>query len=348
MKPIYKNIYYMLSYAFQVLNEGEYRKIETEKFENTAELMAAILCIGVSKQIKRGLQRAYIEETEALSAPKGKIDISASIKAMTIQKKQLVCTYDDFSVNSYQNRIIKTTLSELLKADISKDRKKQIKKLLVYFCDIEVLDKHTINWRQHFDRNNQTYYMLIAVCNMILKGLLQTQADGSIKMQDFFDEQKMHALYEKFILEYYKKEYKGKLNASASFINWDLEPGSSDFMLPAMKSDIMLSSGNHVLIIDAKYYSRTTQVQFDKNTIHSANLYQIFAYVKNKDAEFGSEIHEVSGMLLYAKTDEEIQPNSEYRMGGNKIIVRTLDLNQEFSRIKDQLNGIIQEHFGMI
>ena len=47
MKPIYKNIYYMLSYAFQVLNEGEYRKIETEKFENTAELMAAILCIGV-------------------------------------------------------------------------------------------------------------------------------------------------------------------------------------------------------------------------------------------------------------------------------------------------------------
>ena len=86
----------MLSYAFQVLNEGEYRKIETEKFENTAELMAAILCIGVSKQIKRGLQRAYIEETEALSAPKGKIDISTSIKAMTIQKKQLIVIEKQF------------------------------------------------------------------------------------------------------------------------------------------------------------------------------------------------------------------------------------------------------------
>jgi len=167
-------------------------------------------------------------------------------------------------------------------------------------------------------------------------------------MQDFFDEQKMYTLYEKFILEYYKKEYKGRITASSLYINWDLEAGSSDFMLPKMHSDIMLSSGNRVLIIDAKYYSRTMQVQLDKNTIHSGHLYQIFVYVKNKDAEFGSEPHEVSGMLLYAKTDEENQLGSEYKIGGNKITARTLDLNQDFSEIKNELNGIVNEHFGAI
>lgn len=51
-------------------------------------------------------------------------------------------------------------------------------------------------------------------------------------MQDFFDEQKMYTLYEKFILEYYKKEYKGRITAFSLYINWDLEAGSSDFMLP--------------------------------------------------------------------------------------------------------------------
>ena len=42
MIPI-QNIYYMLYYAFQILNEQGYRNIATEKFNNTAELMAAIL-----------------------------------------------------------------------------------------------------------------------------------------------------------------------------------------------------------------------------------------------------------------------------------------------------------------
>ena len=72
------------------------------------------------------------------------------------------------------------------------------------------------------------------------------------------------------------------------------------------------------------------------NTLHSNNLYQIFTYVKNKAVSGGK----VSGMLLYAKTDEAIQPNNTYMMSGNKISVRTLDLDCEFSKIANQLNGI--------
>ena len=60
MIPV-RNIYYMLSYAFQVLSEQGYRNIATEQFENVAELCAAILSKGVSLQIKRGLGREYIE-----------------------------------------------------------------------------------------------------------------------------------------------------------------------------------------------------------------------------------------------------------------------------------------------
>lgn len=47
MIPI-QNIYYMLSYAFQVLNEQCYKNIATEQFNNTGELMAAILEKGIA------------------------------------------------------------------------------------------------------------------------------------------------------------------------------------------------------------------------------------------------------------------------------------------------------------
>lgn len=55
--------------------------------------------------------------------------------------------------------------------------------------------------------------------------------------------------------------------------------------------------------------------------------------------------HEVSGMLLYAKTDEGIQPNGVYQMSGNKISVKTLDLDQPFDEICAQLDAIAENHF---
>ena len=343
MIPI-QNIYYMLSYAFQVLKELGYKNLQAESFSNTADLCAAILSKGVSVQIKRGLGREYIEQTESLSTPRGKPLISQSIKTRSMLKKQLVCSYDNFSVNSYMNRIIKTTMVLLLGADIPRARKKELRKLLVFFGDIELLDVHTINWNMHYNRNNQTYQMLISVCYLVVKGLLQTNADGTTHLMDFLDEQRMCRLYEKFILEYYRKEFP-EISASASQIPWAVDDGVRA-MLPIMQSDIMLTYKDQVLIIDAKYYSHTMQMQYDTYTLHSNNLYQIFTYVKNEEAELKSTPHKVSGMLLYARTDEAVQPDGTYQMSGNRISVRTLDLNCDFSEISAQLDAIVAEHFG--
>ncbi len=189
MIPV-QNVYYMLSYAFRVLNEQGYKNIATEQFNNVAELCAAILAKGIFVQLKRGLGREYIPETDALSAIRGKIDISESLKTRTMLKKQLVCVYDDFSVNSYMNQVIKTTVELLLRSDISKARKKELRKLFVFFSDVELLDVHNINWSFQYNRNNQTYRMLISICYLIVKGLLQTNSDGTKKLMDFIDEQR--------------------------------------------------------------------------------------------------------------------------------------------------------------
>lgn len=75
--------------------------------------------------------------------------------------------------------------------------------------------------------------------------------------------------------------------------------------------------------------------------------YQIFTYVKNKEIELSAQPHEVSGMLLYAKTDEAVLPNNSYKMSGNIISVKTLDLDCDFSEIANQLNKIVESHFGI-
>ena len=334
-----QNIYYMLAYAFQILHEQGYKDVAVEDFQNAAELLSAILCRGVTVQIKRGLGKQYLTKEEPLSSPRGKIEVSESIKTQAIRKKQLVCAFDEFSVDAYTNRIIKTTMEVLLKANITKGRKKELRKLLIFFDEVSTLDKHNINWNLQYDRNNQTYRMLIAICQLVMKGLLQTNADGTTRIMDYLDEQTMPKLYEKFILGYFQREHP-ELKAYSPQIDWQLDDGFKA-MLPTMQSDIVIrnTKAKKTLIIDAKYYSHNTQMKapYMTHTIHSGNLYQIFTYVKNWAAEPDET---VSGMLLYARTDDIIQPGNRYQMSGNQISVRTLDLHCDFTVIAAQLDDI--------
>ncbi len=340
-----QNIYHMLAYAFQVLREQGYRDVATEEFPNTAELCAAILICGTNSQVKRGLGREYIDRTSALSTLRGKFEMTDSLKTRSVLRRQMVCSYDEFSIDTPMNRILKATIMLLLRSNTSKERKRKLKRLLAYFGDVSDVDLATVNWQMRFNRNSQTYRMLITVCWLVAKGLLQTQEDGTTRFSDFLDDQRMSRLYEKFILEYFKREHP-ELDVGAPHINWALDDGVDD-MLPTMRSDIVLSLGETTLIIDAKYYSNVMQHQYDTYSIHSHNLYQIFTYVKNREAELArADVpHEVSGMLLYARTDEKIQPDVVYKMSGNQISVRTIDLDVPFEDIRKQLDEIAESHF---
>lgn len=339
------NIYHMLSYAFQTLNQENYDDVAVESFDEMYDLLAAILAKGIGIQLKQGLYREYINLQEKLPVMRGKINMPGTIKNRLAHERVLTCDFDELSENNLFNKIIKTTVMLLLRnAKVKAEYKDDLKKKMLYFSNVDTLEPTSIKWSSiRFQRNNKTYRMLISICQLIIEGMLITTESGDYRLASFVDEQRMCRLYEKFILEYYTRHYP-ELTVSASQIPWSVDDGIRT-MLPVMQTDIHLQQDNTVLIIDAKYYSHTTQTQFDKHTLHSNNMYQIFTYVKNRDYEFGKEEHEVSGMLLYAKTEEEIQPNNVYQMHGNQITVRTLDLNLPFSEIALQLNEIADTHF---
>lgn len=334
-----KNIYYMLSYAFSALKNDKYINMETEKFDNIYDLFSEIIAKATNLLIKRGLGRNYISLNEITTLPHGKIDVSSSIKSNLIVQHKLNCEYDDYLSDIYMNQIIKTTISLLIKQDIDSKIKKDLKIILMYFKDVRLVNIHDINWKFRYNRNNKHYELLLSMCYLVIKGMIQTNEEGQTKLMDFLDGQRLYHLYEKFILEFYKKECKW-LKASSSKIDWILDDDYDD-SLPNMQSDIMLEYKDKILIIDAKFYMKNMHQRFNKKSIVSGNLYQIFTYVKNK--QFEDESKTVSGMLLYAKTEDEIQPDNTYLMSGNSISVKTLDLNRDFSLIKEDLISIANE-----
>lgn len=333
----------MLAYAFQSLRQSNYEKVAAEDFENIHDMFAAIIGKGVAGQLKQGLFRGYILQEEELLVLRGKLNIQGTIRNKIQHKQKLFCEYDELSENNLFNQILKTTMQILIRQKtVKQEHKIVLKKNLVFFDNVDAIEPDMIKWEKiRYQKNNQSYRMLMNVCYLVLSGLLLSTDKGEVKLASFLEDRVMYSLYEKFILEYYRyhhPEYK----ANPDTISWDIDDGVIEF-LPAMVTDITMKYGGRTLIIDAKYYAHTMQNRFDVQSIHSGNLYQIFTYVKNLDKD---NTGNVAGTLLYAKTQEQITPNNKYSMGGNTIWVKTLDLNLPFTQITEQLEKIVGDYFG--
>lgn len=336
-----RNIYHMLSYAFQELRKNNYENITKEDFEYILDIFAEILYRGVSEQLKQGLYKEYIERHETLSTMRGRLDINGTIRNIIQRKQCLDCEYDELSINNQLNRILKSTMLLLVRSeDVNTKRKRQLHSILPFFNDVDECDLRNVRWSaMRFQRNNRSYRMLMNICYFIVDCSLLTTESGNLRMPTFSDEH-MNRLFERFVLNYYKRHHPS-LKANADAIKWNVLEDSESVgldLLPSMQSDITLHSADHTLIIDTKYYSAMMQSQYDKHTIHSGNLYQIFTYVKNRDKEHTGN---VSGMLLYVRTKEDIAPELDLVIDGNRIMVGTIDLNKEFIHIKEQLDSIV-------
>ena len=343
---VIKNIYYMLTYAFRVLHQTNYEKIEAESFDRIDNLFAAIIDGGLTQLLKQGLYKEYQNRIDDLNVIRGKIDISGVIKNKIKNKKSVTCDFDELTIDNSFNQIIKSTLLLLLKptSDVEEGIKIKLRKKLVYFQEVgTIADLKTIRWDAlRFHNNNKIYELIITICYFVINGFLQTNDKGKQKVMGFTDDN-MAKLFEKFILEYFRKEHP-EINTSAPKVNWAVSGGDEAVInfLPTMQTDITLSSKKtgDILIIDAKYYSQIAGDNFGSQKYHSSNMYQIFTYVKNMEADTNKK---VSGVLVYAKTEDEVIPTGDSVLAGNSIGVRVLDLSVDFSLIRKQLDSLITD-----
>ena len=341
-----KNIYHMLAYAFKdVLKEKKYGNLRDEEFDHQSDLLAAILVIGADSQIKRGLDKNYIPIIETKSVPTGRIDISASIKNQTTMRSMLVCEFDDFTANIEINKILKTALNILIKdKEVSPKNRKQLKKSLFFLGNIDLLDPADIKWSKiQYHKNNVTYRMLLYVCYLVISHSLMSENGKKKNLSDYFDDQKLGDLFENFVRNYYDVHYHSYVS-SPRHIRWNTDNDDFAVFLPVMKTDIMLESKSSTLIIDTKFYTnQIMQGQYEKK-ISSNNLYQMYAYIKNKVDEKekdGRDPNVVSGMILYAKTETGDDLDIEYSFSGNTIFVKTLNMNDDWKNIRSRLDSFI-------
>lgn len=337
-----ENIYYLLCYSWDKLDEKDRVKVSTEETTQLIDLFAKILINGTKVLLKRGIDRSYIEVSEEIPGVKGKIDFAQTIKKNLLIRQRTVCTFDVFAENILVNQILVTTIKQLTRTKgLDFNLRKELLGLQKMFYGIDDI-KLSISLfsRVKLNRNNRFYGFLMNVCQILYENMLPSEQQGSYHFSDFTrDEKKMNKLFESFVRNFYRREQKRYNIVGREVIRWKFN-GSDEAanFLPQMETDITLQNDTEKIIIDAKYYSETMATYYDKQRIKSNNLYQLFSYLLNQE-KGDAKTRNATGILLYPTIEKDY--DLHYRYANHDIQIRTLNLNTGWKNIEQRLLEII-------
>ena len=338
-----QNIYYLLSYAWNKLEESKIVGVQNIRCDTLVDLFAKVLANGISYILRRGIDRGYLLHLEETGTLRGKVDFNTTLKRTHFSTPQVYCEYDELNYNVLHNQILKTTLDKLIRFQ-ELDHAIRADLIFLYRTLKEVeLIRLT---KRHFGlvqlhSNNAFYDLLLHICELIHENLFVSEEDGTSKFRDFVrDEKKMAALFEAFVRNFYKHE-QNTFIVSRENIAWNARPLNEDShgFLPIMQTDISLTSSTQKIIIDTKYYVEALQTYHEKGSIRSLHLYQMHAYMNNLPASEKARLA-CEGILLYPKVQEDL--DLKYEFPEYQLRVKTIDLSQpDWKDIcKDLLNMI--------
>lgn len=226
-----KNLFYMLCYAWNVLSVMDDIKVGSDNYEDAYNLLSRVFSYGVGKFIRSGFHRSYVEQNEELSTVRGKILVQESISRLSMQRKQLFCSFDEYSTNDAFNQILKYTIESLLKnPHVSVITKKELKKQRDFFIGIDsVPPTKKVRQKLVLNRNNVTYKLLINIAVMLYDNTTVNEENGQNTFKDFFRQEQMHKVFELFILNFYALHLaKETYRVHAPKIDWHIEENATD------------------------------------------------------------------------------------------------------------------------
>lgn len=335
-----ENIYYLLCYAWDKLDEAELTSVSLAGEARLVDLFARVLRSGVTHLLKRGLDRRYITADEELAGVRGRIDISASLKRVSFPRARAWCVFDELSPDTPANRILRTTLRALaLVASLDEGLANSLRDLYRRFPGVQETRITGQSFRRVTLGSNTSYYaFLLDVCELVHRNVMVDEKTGETTFRDFTrDDDQMARLFERFLFRFYEREL-DEYCVDAPHLNWDAH---GDFRslshLPRMRTDIVLSCTNQRIVIDAKYYASSLGEYFGKESFRSAHLYQIFTYMQHLGLE--ADARQVAGLLLYPRTTRTVMV--DLSLFGHPFRAATINLAQPWSQLRSDLLAVI-------
>lgn len=345
MIPI-RNVYYLLCYAWDSVEEA--RALEpagSEDFHRVQDLFGSILARGVLRVARKGLDRSYVNFQEELPGVRGKLELTQTLKQTALLRNRIVCTFDDLSTDVIHNQVVASTLHLLAgHQDVDQGVKRALRLALSRMPGVSIRPiTRQIFARIQLDRNRREYRFLIHLCRLLHEVRLVDPGSGQSRFVEIDRGRlEMWRVFERFVTRFYAREQTAFRVRAQSRVEWSSLKSvgpASEGRIPEMRPDVVLLGSGRRIVLDAKYAKSGGLGGEDGAKLNSSNLYQLFAYVVNREAnEPEGPRHE--GILLYPTVGEETRV--EFLSHGHRFQARSVDLARPWRALHEQLLGTLE------
>ena len=356
-----RNWWHMLLYAWDLVDLSGLFDAKWERAPDLRALLTQILAELTNRQIRRGLRGDYVDRSEALRTVRGGIDFNRTLSDLLLYKGQLHCEYQEYSLNVPRNQIIATTLQRQMRRvfeKINNDRRREVMddverlvRMMADIGDVGLSRSLIATEMRKLGANEREYKLMLRICEMLYEPRMPQDSEDE-RGESFSDwiRKREHRIYERFVANFYRMELRrrGWDVSAPKRIRWRVTSANAEneVRLPSMEPDIVLThrDSSKIVVVDTKWYSSVVTDRFDKLTVHSNNLYQMYAYMASQN--YVDDAHRTaSGILLYAQTkisDVDFRTEIDY----HPFWVYTLDLSRDWSKIEEDLLTLIEGTVG--
>ena len=324
------NVYYLLCYAWDHVEERDVVRVDAlDQLDGVHNLLGKVLAAGTFHLLRTGIDQGYREVCEDVAGVRGKAVVGETVKRALRARGRVACEFEELSRDVPHNRVLRATLGSLLRLpDLATTVRADVRQAYLKLDGVSTVPLHRKLFRQvQLDRNRRYYRFLLSICRMIHEQLLVDERLGAARFAAFSVE-RMDSLYENFIINFYRREQnRYRVNHGGRAIRWVDEgtPEHERRRIPRMEADVVLEADDRRVIMDAKFYSKEVG-----GTVPSSNLYQLLAYLRNREATVApGPKHE--GMLLYPTVGAPVR--ADVRLEGFVVQARSIDLAKDWRDI---------------
>jgi 5-methylcytosine-specific restriction enzyme subunit McrC len=336
------NIYFLLLYAWDVLEEADLVDVAGDESTDVLELFGRVLNSGVRHAVRKGIRQDYLAQQEEIRGVRGRLLIDRTMRTGSLLRGTTVCETDHLTPNTATNQILRSTIRLLLEAPVL-DEMLRAELLGIYrrLAGIDIVGiSPALIRRIQLHRNPPFYRFLLSVCELVSRQIAVRPGGDGPRFRQFDERELLSEVFERFLLNFYRREQR-TFKVKREQFYWHPASGNPEDLelLPVMRTDVSLLSASRHIVIDAKFYSETLTTRFEKKRIREKHLYQLFAYLCNARTVKERSVR-VEGLLIYPQVGEPV--SARFEIHDLPVRVETIDLTRSTREIKEALLALIE------
>jgi 5-methylcytosine-specific restriction enzyme subunit McrC len=328
-------IVFYARHLLEELEDCEAARADGAAFEG---ILQAMLARASSRLRLRGFERGYWPSEEVTSRPRGRILFSDSIAACTTPTKRLTCAFDDYGVDTPNNRMLKACASVLARCEASPEHQDALRALVREMrevSDIALTRRFLLGLPRA--AGAKRYRVVRFIARIIVEsGQPDDNMGGEWARRLEQDEVKMRRVFERFVHRYGRAHAPRGTSVRRSHLGWS---AADQRHVGGLETDVTIERDGAVRIVECKYMREwTSSGPHGGESFHAAHLRQIYAYLA-RTRDTAPAPTRVDGVLLYPAMDEATEQVID--LGGFAVRVARLPLSAPWSELTAWLERVL-------